>query len=210
MSNTHLRLVEALQTADNWRRTDTTMFTAHTYQPDGTTVTSSWTVAELGDYDPYLPKLLAAMNDHILRATPFAYVDGGYLIESLRLQNVGSLTIQDNLGTTHTISQVHAIQQEAAKKTSSTKPGDPYWLDVHTVIVKSVIVDNESLHFVLRRKRTDIVVYPIALDSALSGWKQRWELGGDLGIEQPQLMDFVFFDKGPSQNAIPLIDINFE
>lgn len=126
------------------------------------------------------------------------------VIGTLDLLRGNVLTVTGMEGGTHQIRDITRVSQPHSNTSTRTLRGT-------VVCVKSYEINSKLQQFVANSNTQEFVILDTSLETSCPGWRDRYHIGEQLGLESNELLDYAF--KKPVEPALvssPLPALNFD
>lgn len=202
MTPPELTLGEQMEQSQAWLSRDAETFECQVFKSSGvdTYLVSAGTLAGA---HPCLPGALRALIAHYQAIHPAFTAAGLHVRKTFELLKHGVVGLTSTNGQDCVLSEVFDVSYTGTNV-------DPVEIQADRVYTKKVRVENQDVHLALSSFKEKIQVSRIELANKYPGWKEKWEIGMELGIPIHDLQRLVFFDLAKRSLIEPVDSLKFE
>lgn len=201
MQASSIFLIDLLKKALTWHQPSHGKFVALVKDANNLDNFVTVSTAELSTLHSSLPETLQALFLWSRQSLGKLEVENRSVVATLDLLNSDVTHMVDNYGKNRVFTDISTLGL-------LNEASNFVWLRATEFDVKTVDYFGKSLSLVVSSTISETIISRDYLEKAYPGWKERWELGKELGIDNKTLLNNVF---GKDKSASTMLDgISFD
>lgn len=192
--------LDLMYSIDQWStgENDTFIVTSNTSGGMFDSVVPYASVAELHQDLPEVIDILLRQSSHIAERN---YVRGSLVAKNLRYLDGSLICVNNTAGETLYLDNIRAITNSVASRNVHVFNSTKCYLKEHKTA-------GETRLYVALTSQGDVAVLDSELEQRYPGWKTRWDVGTQLGVDMDELIPYAF--SKPAEAMVVMPDVDFD